>query len=126
MSTVRIRPWPLSSLSLGASAPRRSVVRRSDSLSVKEEASSLIAEPTDDLLRTPPDSETWSVAQVFDDMNTAGWLLLNSMEQAIQTGHEEGTYRHRSVPVWVRQPVVYSLDAPLVVLGVCDALGLRA
>jgi len=32
------------------------------------------------------------VAQIFDHVNTAGWLLLNPLEEAIQNGHERGLY----------------------------------
>ena len=60
--------------------------------SMKEEATTLVADVDEDTLRQTPDPETWSVAQLFDHLNTAGWLLLNPLEQAIQTGREEGPY----------------------------------
>ena len=59
---------------------------------IKADASTLIDETDADRLRTPPDDETWSVAQVFDHLNTAGWLLLTELEDAIRTGHERGPY----------------------------------
>ena len=65
---------------------------RSDLLTLKEEATALVGDVDADTLRRPPDPETWSVVQIFDHMNTAGWLLLNSLEQAIQEAHENGPY----------------------------------
>ncbi len=65
---------------------------RSDFLSLKDEATDLVAGVDEDALRRQPDPETWSAAQVFDHMNTAGWLLLNSMEKAIRTARESGPY----------------------------------
>ena len=60
--------------------------------SLKSEATALVDDVDDDLLTTPPDEETWSVAQVFDHLNTAGWLLLNPLEEAIRDGHENERY----------------------------------
>lgn len=57
---------------------------------IKTEAATLVDGVDDARLRTPPDAETWSAAQIFDHMNTAGWLLLSSMESAIQDGHAQG------------------------------------
>lgn len=65
---------------------------RSEFLSLKEEATALATRVDEDVLRRPPDSDAWSVAQIFDHMNTAGWLLLNSLEQAIQDAREDGPY----------------------------------
>ena len=65
---------------------------RSDILTLKDEATDLVAGVDEDMLRRSPDPETWSVAQIFDHMNTAGWLLLNSLEQAIQKAHENGPH----------------------------------
>ncbi|PSQ96379.1 MAG: hypothetical protein BRD55_06850 [Bacteroidetes bacterium SW_9_63_38] len=59
---------------------------------VKAEAGALIEDADADRLRTPPDDDTWSVAQVFDHLNTAGWLLLPELETAIRNGHEHGPY----------------------------------
>ena len=57
---------------------------------VKADAAALVDGMDDARLRTPPDADTWSAAQLFDHMNTAGWLLLSSMESAIQNGHARG------------------------------------
>jgi hypothetical protein len=65
---------------------------RSDLLALKDEATTLVAGVDEDVLRRQPNPETWSVAQIFDHMNTAGWLLLNSLEEAIQEAHENGPY----------------------------------
>jgi len=65
---------------------------RTSFLALKDEATALVTGVDEDLLRRPPDSDTWSVAQIFDHVNTAGWLLLNSMEQAIPEAHENGPY----------------------------------
>lgn len=63
---------------------------------LKAEADAVIAEADADQLRTPPNDDTWSVAQIFDHLNTAGWLLLTELEDAIRTGHERG--RHGEPP----------------------------
>ncbi|MEF8795255.1 MAG: DinB family protein [Salinivenus sp.] len=63
---------------------------RSHFHSLKSEATALVDDADDETLRTRPDPETWSVAQVFDHLNTAGWLLLTPLEEAIQHGHEQG------------------------------------
>lgn len=65
---------------------------RSRFRSIKEEATALVADVDADTLQKRPAPETWSVAQIFDHLNTAGWLLLNPLEQAIQTGQEKGPY----------------------------------
>jgi len=43
-------------------------------------------------LAVVPDDESWSVAQIFDHMNTAGWLLLNEIERAIGDAREDGPF----------------------------------
>jgi hypothetical protein len=52
----------------------------------------LVADVDAATLRRPPDAETWSVAQLFDHMNTAGWLLLRELEMAIQKAKASGPY----------------------------------
>jgi hypothetical protein len=69
---------------------------RSQFHALKDEATTLVAGVDDEVLLTSPDPETWSVAQILDHVNTAGWLLLNPLEDAIQTGHERG--RHGEPP----------------------------
>jgi hypothetical protein len=59
---------------------------------IKSDAAALVDGVDAARLRTRPDAETWSAAQLFDHMNTAGWLLLSSMESAIQDGHRQGRY----------------------------------
>jgi hypothetical protein len=63
---------------------------RSRFRSLKREATRLVDGADDETLRTRPAPDTWSVAQVFDHVNTAGWLLLSSLEEAIQHGREHG------------------------------------
>lgn len=58
----------------------------------KDKALSLRDGVEAEFLTTRPDSETWSVAQVFDHLNTAGWLLLRALEDAVQTGQEKGPF----------------------------------
>lgn len=65
---------------------------RSEFAVLKEEATRLVENVEDEALRRAPDSETWSVVQIFDHLNTAGWLLLNPLEEAIQDGKEAGPY----------------------------------
>jgi len=65
---------------------------RSGFQSLKDEATTLVSDVDEDVLRRPPDAETWSVAQIFDHVNTAGWLLLNSMESAIQKAKKKGPH----------------------------------
>lgn len=59
---------------------------------LKTEATALIGEADDARLATPPDAETWAVVQLFDHMNTAGWLLLHELEDAIQAGRRDGPF----------------------------------
>lgn len=65
---------------------------RSDFQAVKAEATRLVSDIDEDVLATPPDEETWSGAQVFDHLNTTGWLLLKELENAIQDGRKNGPY----------------------------------
>ncbi|MFB6273369.1 MAG: DinB family protein [Salinibacter sp.] len=61
-------------------------------IDLKDEATALVDDVPPDALQTRPDSDRWSVAQCFDHLNTAGWLLLRSMEESIQHGQDEGPY----------------------------------
>jgi len=65
---------------------------RSNFLALKDEATALVAGVDEDMLRRPPNPDAWSVAQILDHVNTAGWLLLNSLEQAIQDARQNGPY----------------------------------
>lgn len=65
---------------------------RSGFLDLKDEATALVDAHSVEALRTPPDPDTWSVAEIFDHTNTAGWLLLRSMEDAIATGRSDGPF----------------------------------
>lgn len=65
---------------------------RSHFHSLKSDASTLLADVDEKIMRTSPDPESWSVAQVFDHVNTAGWLLLTPLEEAIQDGKHTGPY----------------------------------
>ncbi len=58
----------------------------------KDEATALVNDHPAEDLTAAPDAESWSVVQLFDHMNTAGWLLLHSIEDAIQKGRQDGPY----------------------------------
>lgn len=59
---------------------------------LKDEATALVRDVDADTMRRRPTPDLWSAAQCFDHLNTAGWLLLRSVEEAIQQGHAEGPY----------------------------------
>ena len=65
---------------------------RSGFTRLKDEATALAADVDTDTLSARPDPETWSALQCIDHLNTAGWLLLRPMEEAIQQGRAEGPY----------------------------------
>ncbi|MFP4229349.1 MAG: DinB family protein [Salinivenus sp.] len=65
---------------------------RSGFHALKEEATALVDGRREDELMKAPDADTWAVVQLFDHVNTAGWLLLHSIEDAIQTAKQEGPY----------------------------------
>lgn len=58
----------------------------------KAEATALVEDRREDTLTVAPDAETWAVVQLFDHMNTAGWLLLHSIEDAIRDAKDTGPY----------------------------------
>jgi len=61
-------------------------------LDLKDESAALFENWSPQTLQTAPNPETWSVAQIFDHMNTAGWLLLHSLEDAIEEGRTDGPF----------------------------------
>ena len=65
---------------------------RSGFSNLKESATTLVNDVNADALTTRPDPKRWSAIQCIDHLNTAGWLLLRSMEDAIQRGRAEGPY----------------------------------
>jgi hypothetical protein len=65
---------------------------RSGFANLKEEATTLVTDVDAKTLRAQPAPEMWSAAQCIDHLNTAGWLLLQSMERMIQQGQAEGPY----------------------------------
>lgn len=65
---------------------------RTGFIRLKETATTLTEGLEEDALSAQPDPETWSVTQVFDHLNTAGWLLLRPLEDAIQSGQDNGPY----------------------------------
>lgn len=88
---------------------------------LKEDATSLFNDVDSDVLTARPDPEQWSAVQCIDHLNTAGWLLLRSMEAAIQTGQAEGPYgeppfKYGFVSRWFVQVLEpssgWSFDAP--------------
>lgn len=79
--------------------------------SVKDEAKTLVADVDTEALSARPDRDTWSVLQCIDHLNTAGWLLLQSMEDAIQQGQEEGPYGEPPFEYgFVSRWFIYSMD----------------
>ena len=65
---------------------------RSGFQALKDDATALVADVDAEALRHPPDTDTWTVVQIFDHVNTAGWLLLSSLETAIEKGQADGPY----------------------------------
>ena len=61
-------------------------------LTLKDEARHLVQDVDDEWMTTVPDGNAWSVVQIFDHVNTAGWLLLSEMERVIRRAHENGPY----------------------------------
>ena len=61
-------------------------------LDLKEEATALTADLNPDAFTRRPDPDTWSVAELLDHMNTAGWLLLQSLEITVQDAQESGPF----------------------------------
>lgn len=59
---------------------------------LKDEATTLVADVDPATLQAQPDPDTWSAVQCIDHLNTAGWLLLRSMEKNIQRAQAEGPY----------------------------------
>ncbi len=58
----------------------------------KDEATALVTDVDADTMQRRPDPNGWSVVQCIDHLNTTGWLLLRSMEEKIQRGHDDGPY----------------------------------
>lgn len=65
---------------------------RSGFIDLKEAATTLVDDVDGDTLKRRPNPETWSPLQCFDHLNTAGWLLLQPMEDAIQRSQAEGPH----------------------------------
>lgn len=65
---------------------------RSGFVDLKDEATALVADVDPAALTARPGPDTWSAVQCLDHLNTAGWLLLRSMEKKIQRGRAEGPY----------------------------------
>ncbi|WP_103020934.1 DinB family protein [Salinibacter altiplanensis] len=65
---------------------------RTGFVDLKNEATALVADVDAATMQRRPDTDTWSVVQCIDHLNTAGWLLLRSTEEEIQRGHDEGPY----------------------------------
>lgn len=61
-------------------------------LDLKTEASAVVDDIAPDTLKTRPGPKRWAAVQCFDHLNTAGWLLLRSVEKAIKRGHEKEQY----------------------------------
>lgn len=65
---------------------------RQSFLAIKREAEDLTDGIPDEVLRMRPASDAWSVAECFDHLNTAGWLLLQRMEPVMAESKENGPY----------------------------------
>lgn len=65
---------------------------RSGFADLKEKATALVADVDADAMQDRPDPETWTAVQCLDHLNTAGWLLLRSLEETIERGQAEGRY----------------------------------
>lgn len=65
---------------------------RSEFQDVKSVARALSAEADTEMMRTHLDGTTWSPVQCIDHLNTAGWLLLRSVEETIRRGRDRGPY----------------------------------
>ena len=65
---------------------------RSDFAALQEDVRTLAADVAPETLRARPSPERWSALQCIDHLNTAGWLLLQSMERAIERARAEGPY----------------------------------
>lgn len=65
---------------------------RTGFVDLKDEATGLVADVDEDVMQRRPDTDTWSVVQCIDHLNTTGWLLLRKMEENIQRGHQKGKY----------------------------------
>ena len=65
---------------------------RTGFLNLKDETTALVADVDTPAMQQQPGTGGWSVVQCIDHLNTAGWLLLRSMEDEIRQGHAEGPY----------------------------------
>lgn len=87
---------------------------------IRDEAAALTDEVAPDRLRAAPGPERWSVAEIFDHMNTSGELLLGALETAVEDGQAHGPYGEPPFDYgivsrwWVRllQPSGWDLPAP--------------
>lgn len=87
---------------------------------IREEAVALTDGVGTDRLQATPGPDRWSVAEIFDHMNTSGELLLGELETAIETGHDNEIYGEPPFEYgfisrwWVRllQPSGWDLPAP--------------
>lgn len=75
-----------------ASLPPQLDAYRQAFLDQKETAQTLIDGADEAALVRRPDEDRWSVAECFDHVNTAGWLLLSKMENAIEPAKIEGPF----------------------------------
>lgn len=102
---------------------------RSAFLDLKSTARTLIQDVDDEILNERPTPDAWSVSQIFDHVNTAGWLLLARIEEALQRAHDGGPrgeppFRYGIVSRWFvnamqpssrwtfTAPSVFEPDAP--------------
>jgi hypothetical protein len=65
---------------------------RSGFADLKDAATVLVDGVCTDTMRAQPNPELWSPVQCIDHLNTAGWLLLRSIEEAIQRGRNNGPH----------------------------------
>jgi len=75
-----------------ASLPPQLVEYRQAFLDQKDKAQTLTDGADDAVLARRPGTDRWSVAECFDHVNTAGWLLLAKMEDVIEPAKINGPF----------------------------------
>jgi len=64
----------------------------SEFLRLKDVAATITEDRPGEVLQLSPEPKAWSVVQIFDHVNTAGQLLLDSMEDRIDGAQREGPF----------------------------------
>ena len=61
-------------------------------IKLKDDATTLVADVNPATLQARPNPDTWAAVQCIDHLNTAGWLLLRSLEKTIQRAQKKGPF----------------------------------